>query len=188
MRRMHSASYSGLGLSSSLAQTGEPAAGYGRLCPSAMNYTADGLDREAQANPGQNSALSFSISKESLQKITKWAVQSPQGDLWPETCKLHAATVGRILPSPLPIRRFFKNAVTRPQSVASLAVRQRRATQGGGSGYRSAPSQGTPVICSGCGQPTTVPFEPRGDRPVYCRDCYTARKGSGGGGSRGRDR
>jgi CxxC-x17-CxxC domain-containing protein len=58
---------------------------------------------------------------------------------------------------------------------------------GGGSGYRSAPSQGTPVICSGCGQPTTVPFEPRGDRPVYCRDCYAARKGSGGV-SRGRDR
>ena len=53
----------------------------------------------------------------------------------------------------------------------------------GGSGHRSAPSQGTPVICSGCGQPTTVPFEPRGDRPVYCRDCYTARKGTGGGGS-----
>ena len=52
----------------------------------------------------------------------------------------------------------------------------------GGSGYRSAPAQGTPVICSGCGQPTTVPFEPRGDRPVYCRDCYQARKGSGGRG------
>jgi CxxC-x17-CxxC domain-containing protein len=60
----------------------------------------------------------------------------------------------------------------------------------GGSGYRSAPAQGTPVICSGCGQPTTVPFEPRGDRPVFCRDCYQARKGSGGGGgsSRGRGR
>jgi CxxC-x17-CxxC domain-containing protein len=56
---------------------------------------------------------------------------------------------------------------------------------GGGGGYRSAPAQGTPVICSGCGQPTTVPFEPRGDRPVYCRDCYVARKGGGGGG-RGR--
>ena len=25
------------------------------------------------------------------------------------------------------------------------------------------------MICSGCGQPTTVPFEPRGDRPVFCR-------------------
>jgi len=57
----------------------------------------------------------------------------------------------------------------------------------GGSGYRSAPSQGTPVICSGCGQPTTVPFEPRGDRPVFCRDCYQARKGSSGGGG-GRSR
>jgi len=36
-----------------------------------------------------------------------------------------------------------------------------------------------------------VPFEPRGDRPVFCRDCYQARKGSGGGGggsSRGRGR
>jgi len=52
-------------------------------------------------------------------------------------------------------------------------------------------AKGTPVICSGCGQPTTVPFEPRGDRPVFCRDCYQARKGSSGGGggaSRGRGR
>ena len=69
--------------------------------------------------------------------------------------------------------------------------RQAKKNDQGGSGYRSAPAQGTPVICSGCGQPTTVPFEPRGDRPVFCRDCYQARKGSGGGGggsSRGRGR
>src|SRR3954462_14643192 len=37
---------------------------------------------------------------------------------------------------------------------------------GGGGGYRSASTQGTAVNCSGCGQPTTVPFEPRGDHPV----------------------
>ena len=54
---------------------------------------------------------------------------------------------------------------------------------GGGGGYRSAPAQGTSVICSGCGQQTTVPFEPRGDRPVFCRDCYQAQKGGAGGGS-----
>jgi CxxC-x17-CxxC domain-containing protein len=29
-----------------------------------------------------------------------------------------------------------------------------------------------PVICAECGNDTEVPFEPRGDRPVYCRDCY----------------
>src|SRR5579875_401704 len=61
----------------------------------------------------------------------------------------------------------------------------------GGGGYQRSQSTGTPVICSGCGQQTTVPFEPRGDRPVYCRDCYQAQKGGSGGGggaSRGRGR
>lgn len=31
-----------------------------------------------------------------------------------------------------------------------------------------------PVVCATCGQETEVPFEPRQDRPVYCRDCYRA--------------
>lgn len=29
-----------------------------------------------------------------------------------------------------------------------------------------------PVICSDCGRETTVPFQPRTDRPVYCPDCF----------------
>jgi CxxC-x17-CxxC domain-containing protein len=29
-----------------------------------------------------------------------------------------------------------------------------------------------PVVCAECGKETEVPFEPRGDRPVYCSDCY----------------
>lgn len=57
---------------------------------------------------------------------------------------------------------------------------------GGGGGYQRSASQGTSVICSGCGQQTTVPFEPRGDRPVYCQTCFQSRKsGAGGGGGRG---
>jgi len=55
---------------------------------------------------------------------------------------------------------------------------------GGGGGYRSAQTQGTTVICAGCGQQTTVPFEPRGDRPVFCRSCYQAQSGGGGRDSR----
>ena len=31
-------------------------------------------------------------------------------------------------------------------------------------------------ICDGCGQPTQVPFQPRGDRPVYCRACFEANR------------
>lgn len=33
------------------------------------------------------------------------------------------------------------------------------------------------AICAACGAETRVPFVPRGDRPVYCKDCFNARKG-----------
>jgi len=39
-------------------------------------------------------------------------------------------------------------------------------------GYNSAPRQMFPVKCATCGKDTQVPFQPRGDRPVYCSDCY----------------
>ena len=29
------------------------------------------------------------------------------------------------------------------------------------------------VICADCGKETEVPFEPRNERPVYCRDCFS---------------
>jgi CxxC-x17-CxxC domain-containing protein len=52
----------------------------------------------------------------------------------------------------------------------------REARRGGG--YRggvSGPRQMYPVVCADCGQQTEVPFQPRGDRPVYCRDCFSKR-------------
>ncbi|MBM3209425.1 hypothetical protein FJZ40_04000 [Candidatus Shapirobacteria bacterium] len=33
------------------------------------------------------------------------------------------------------------------------------------------------IKCSTCGKAATVPFQPKGDRPVYCRDCYMKSKG-----------
>ena len=30
------------------------------------------------------------------------------------------------------------------------------------------------AICANCGKPTQVPFEPKGDRPVYCSECFAA--------------
>jgi CxxC-x17-CxxC domain-containing protein len=33
------------------------------------------------------------------------------------------------------------------------------------------------TVCSACGRATEVPFEPRGNRPVYCRECFNARRG-----------
>jgi len=61
---------------------------------------------------------------------------------------------------------------------------------GGGGGYGGGgPRQMYPATCANCGRETEVPFQPRGDRPVYCRDCFQQRApsgGRGGGGGGGR--
>ncbi len=33
-----------------------------------------------------------------------------------------------------------------------------------------------PAVCAECGKETQVPFSPRGDRPVYCSDCFSKRR------------
>jgi CxxC-x17-CxxC domain-containing protein len=43
---------------------------------------------------------------------------------------------------------------------------------GGGGGYGGGARQLYPATCANCGKETEVPFQPRGDRPVYCRDCF----------------
>ncbi|MEE8414622.1 MAG: CxxC-x17-CxxC domain-containing protein [Dehalococcoidales bacterium] len=50
--------------------------------------------------------------------------------------------------------------------------RQARKTERTGSSSFGGRRQMFPVVCAECGKETEVPFEPRGDRPVYCSDCY----------------
>ena len=53
------------------------------------------------------------------------------------------------------------------------ARKSERYGNGGSGGYGYRPQrQMFPVKCAQCGKDTEVPFEPRGDRPVYCSDCY----------------
>ena len=47
---------------------------------------------------------------------------------------------------------------------------------GGGGGYSSGPRQMYPAVCSSCGKETEVPFQPRSDKPVYCRECFQERR------------
>jgi CxxC-x17-CxxC domain-containing protein len=46
--------------------------------------------------------------------------------------------------------------------------RQSRKTERFGGGGR----QMYPATCAQCGKTTEVPFQPRGDKPVYCSDCF----------------
>ena len=49
-------------------------------------------------------------------------------------------------------------------------------------GFSDAPREMHPAVCAQCGVETTVPFRPRGDRPVYCSDCFgVMRSGSSPG-------
>ena len=75
--------------------------------------------------------------------------------------------------------------------------RARKSQQGGGGygggyssggGYERAPRQMYAAVCSQCGRETEVPFQPRGDKPVYCSECFAERRQSSysGGGGYGR--
>ena len=32
------------------------------------------------------------------------------------------------------------------------------------------------TVCAECGQPTRVPFIPKNDRPIYCSECFAAKR------------
>ncbi len=73
------------------------------------------------------------------------------------------------------------------------AARRARVGGSGGGGMGMGRSDRTmyPVVCSSCGKDSLVPFQPRGDRPVYCSQCYSTQGGGqqrrspmGGGGGR----
>lgn len=51
------------------------------------------------------------------------------------------------------------------------AVRKAQNRGGGREGYRQNREM-YPAVCATCGRNTEVPFQPRGDRPVYCRECF----------------
>ena len=70
-------------------------------------------------------------------------------------------------------QEFFqsKGYVNEPKRCPDCR-RARKANRNEGSGYSSGPRKMYTVVCAECGVETEVPFQPRGDRPVYCRDCY----------------
>lgn len=86
-------------------------------------------------------------------------------------------------------QEFFRDRGYSAPKRCKACRQAKKNEQSGGAGYGGGnqrnTSQGTAVICAGCGQQTTVPFEPRGDRPVYCQNCFQSRKTSAGDG-RGR--
>ena len=62
------------------------------------------------------------------------------------------------------------------------AKRAKRGEGGGpGGGGRGGSGGGGPreffaAVCAECGKEAQLPFKPRGDRPVYCSDCFSKKR------------
>jgi CxxC-x17-CxxC domain-containing protein len=70
----------------------------------------------------------------------------------------------------------FTNEPKRCPPCRSSRRSERFGDSGGGTFRSSGTRQMYPATCGRCGKQTEVPFQPRGDKPVYCRDCYTKSK------------
>ena len=74
------------------------------------------------------------------------------------------------------------------------AARKAQRDGGGYSSYGSYSGGGRAgremftATCSSCGQEAQVPFQPSGDKPVYCSDCFQQRGGGGRSGGYSRSR
>jgi CxxC-x17-CxxC domain-containing protein len=62
--------------------------------------------------------------------------------------------------------------------------RSARGSSGGSMGMSQSGRDMYPATCAQCGKETMVPFQPRGDRPVYCSDCFRTQPNYRGGRSR----
>src|SRR3990172_1089337 len=69
---------------------------------------------------------------------------------------------------------FAQKGYTNEPRRCPTCRQARRSSRGGGGSYGGGGGARTmyPAVCATCGTQTELPFQPRGDRPVYCRDCF----------------
>jgi CxxC-x17-CxxC domain-containing protein len=71
-------------------------------------------------------------------------------------------------------QEFFRSkGYTNEPKRCTSCRRARNSARSGEGGYRNGPERRMyTATCAACGKDAEVPFEPSGDRPVYCSDCY----------------
>lgn len=77
-------------------------------------------------------------------------------------------------------QEFFASRGFTNEPKRCPSCRQAKKSQRNGNGYGSysGSRQMFAATCAECGKETEVPFEPRGDKPVYCSDCYRKTRAS----------
>ena len=74
-------------------------------------------------------------------------------------------------------QRGFTNEPKRCAPCHSARKAQIGGGNGGGGGFSSGGTgERFSATCADCGKEASLPFKPRGDRPVYCSDCFRSRR------------
>lgn len=68
-------------------------------------------------------------------------------------------------------QEFYAEKGFQNEPIRCKGCRNNRKTQ------RSGDRESFDAVCAACGRPTKIPFVPKNDRPVYCSECFQARKG-----------
>jgi CxxC-x17-CxxC domain-containing protein len=94
---------------------------------------------------------------------------------------------------------YASRGFSEPSRCADCRATRKAQRDGGGSSYESYGSSSSyggsrgqremfSATCSSCGKAAQVPFQPSGDKPVYCSDCFQQRGGGSRSGGYGRGR
>ena len=86
---------------------------------------------------------------------------------------IQCADCGKAFTFSVEDQEYFRSKGYTNEPKCCPECRQSRKTEryGSSSGY-GATRQMFPATCAECGKSTEVPFQPRGDKPVYCSDCF----------------
>ena len=70
-----------------------------------------------------------------------------------------------------------KGFANKPTRCPDCRAARKASGQGGRGGFAERASREMYTArCSQCGGEARVPFQPRGDKPVYCRECFQGRQ------------
>ena len=95
---------------------------------------------------------------------------------------------------------YASRGFSEPSRCADCRAARKAQRDGGGGSYSSYGSSSSygggersqremfSATCSNCGQEAQVPFQPSGDKPVYCSNCFEQRRGGSRSGGYGRSR
>ncbi len=96
------------------------------------------------------------------------------------TTDLQSEQLSRLLPSAcrlIPFDSLFESITSRTPPVVHVILPLSTREEGGFRRFGFSPRKMHTTTCTECGKETEVPFKPSAGKPVFCKECYSKKKG-----------